>query len=72
MLQIGKTIISLDVIQKEFCCDLDKCKGGCCVDGDSGAPITIEEAIQIAEQYPQYEEYLSDLNKTEIQKQGFS
>ena len=72
MLQIGKTIISLDVIQKEFCCDLDKCKGGCCVDGDSGAPVTEEEALLIEEMYPAYEQYLSDLNKEEIRKQGFS
>ncbi len=72
MLQIGKTIISLDVIQKDFCCDLNKCKGACCVDGDSGAPLTPEEAILIEEMYPDYEEYLSDLNKAEIEKQGFS
>lgn len=72
MLQIGKTIISLDVIQKEFCCDLDKCKGGCCVDGDSGAPITPEEAQLIEKMYPDFEEYLTDQNKAEIKKQGFS
>ncbi|HEY3389303.1 MAG TPA: DUF3109 family protein [Prolixibacteraceae bacterium] len=72
MLQIGKTIISLDVIQKEFTCDLDKCKGGCCVDGDSGAPLTLDEAIQIEKMYPDFKEYLSDLNKSEIEKQGFS
>ena len=72
MLQIGKTIISLDVIQKEFCCDLDQCKGGCCVDGDSGAPITMEEAELIEMIYPDFEAYLSDQNKREITKQGFS
>ena len=72
MLQIGKTIISLDVIQKKFCCDLEKCKGGCCVDGDSGAPITEEEAEQIEQMYPYFEEYLSIQNRDEILKQGFS
>ena len=72
MLQIGKTIISLDVIQKEFCCDLDKCKGACCVDGDSGAPLTPEEAQFIEMMYPDFEEYLSVANKAEILKQGFS
>src|SRR5674476_1201043 len=72
MLQIGKTIISLDVIQKEFCCDLDKCKGACCVDGDSGAPMTPEEARLIEEMYPEFEIYLSEMNKAEIKKQGFS
>jgi hypothetical protein len=72
MLQIGKTIISLDIIQKEFCCDLGKCKGACCVDGDSGAPLTLEEAKLIEKMYPDFEEYLSDDNKAEIKKQGFS
>ena len=72
MLQIGKAIISLDVIQKEFCCDIVKCKGACCVAGDSGAPVTAEEARIIEELYPEFEEYLSDLSKAEIEKQGFS
>lgn len=43
MFQIGDTIISNDVIEKKFCCDLDKCKGVCCVKGDSGAPLNLEE-----------------------------
>jgi hypothetical protein len=72
MLQIGKTIISLDILQKTFCCDLNKCKGACCVDGDSGAPVTPEEAESIEGNYPDFEEYLSDHNKAEIKRQGFS
>jgi len=72
MLQIGKTIISLDIIQKEFCCDLEKCKGACCVDGDSGAPVTLDEAILIEQMYPEFKEYLSEMNRLEIEKQGFS
>ena len=43
MLQIGNTLVSLDVIEKKFVCDLDKCKGMCCVHGDSGAPLEPEE-----------------------------
>ena len=39
MLQIGNTIVSLDLIEKKFICDLTKCKGICCVHGDSGAPL---------------------------------
>ena len=72
MLQIGKAIISFDIIQKEFCCDLEKCKGACCVDGDSGAPLTPDEAKLIKQMYPDFEEYLSDHNKAEIKRQGFS
>lgn len=43
MIQIGDTIVSLDVIEKFFCCDLDVCHGQCCVEGDAGAPVTPEE-----------------------------
>lgn len=43
MIQIGHTLISLDILEKEFVCDISKCKGVCCVEGDSGAPLTEEE-----------------------------
>jgi hypothetical protein len=72
MLQIGKTIVSLDILEQEFCCDLRQCRGACCVEGDSGAPVTLEEVKQIKELYPQFEEYLSERNRTEIKRQGFS
>ena len=72
MLQIGKTIISLDILEEDFCCDLEKCRGGCCVEGDSGAPVTLEEAKIIEELYSGYEIYLSERNRAEILKQGFS
>jgi hypothetical protein len=72
MIEIGKTIVSLDVFESKFCCNLDQCKGACCVDGDSGAPLIQEEAVLIQELYPVYEEYLSEENKAEIARQGFS
>jgi hypothetical protein len=46
MIQIHDTIISLDLLDEYFCCDLSACKGICCVEGDSGAPV---EATEIAE-----------------------
>ena len=39
MIQIDDTLVSLDVIERYFLCDLSKCKGECCVEGDSGAPL---------------------------------
>jgi hypothetical protein len=72
MIEIGKTIISMDVLESKFCCDLDHCKGACCVDGDSGAPLTPEEAETIERLYPVYEEYLSKENLAEVASQGFS
>lgn len=43
MLEIQNTLISLDVIERFFCCDIEKCKGECCIEGDAGAPITEAE-----------------------------
>ena len=43
MLQIKDTLVSLDVVERFFICDLGKCLGECCIEGDAGAPITKEE-----------------------------
>ncbi|MDE6228682.1 MAG: DUF3109 family protein, partial [Muribaculaceae bacterium] len=40
MFQIQDTLVSLDLAEEFFCCDLDACKGECCIEGDAGAPVT--------------------------------
>ena len=72
MIEIGRTIISRDVFEKHFVCDILKCKGACCIEGDSGAPLTDEEAIIIEKEYHTFEEHLPKNHKKEIAKQGFS
>ncbi len=72
MIEIGKTIISRDIFEEHFLCDLLKCKGACCEEGDSGAPLTKEEAEIIKQEYPNFSEYLPGKHKHEIEKQGFS
>lgn len=72
MLEIGRTIISFDVFEKHFLCDLFKCKGACCIEGDSGAPLTEEEAQIIEKDYASFEDYLPKKHKKEIAKQGYS
>lgn len=52
MIQIQNTIVSLEILEKEFCCDLDCCKGCCCIEGDAGAPLTAEEDQKIREILP--------------------
>lgn len=64
--------MSLDVIEKEFLCDISQCKGMCCIEGDSGAPLTREEARIIEKIYQEIEPYLSANNREEVIKQGFS
>ena len=72
MLEIGRAIVSLDILEKHFLCDLLKCKGACCIEGDSGAPLTDEEAIEIEQNYAVFEKYMPEKHKAEVEKQGFS
>ena len=72
MIEIGSTIISRDIFEEHFLCDLLKCKGACCIEGDSGAPLTKEEAQIIEAEFPAYAEFLPGKHKHEIEKQGFS
>lgn len=52
MFHIGNTIVSLDVLEKEFCCDLNSCNGCCCIEGDAGAPLTEDEEAKIKQILP--------------------
>lgn len=72
MIEIGRTIISLDIFKEQFICDLIKCKGACCVEGDSGAPVQPEEVEEIKINYPKFKKYLPVSHQEEITKQGFS
>jgi len=72
MLEIKRAIVSLDILDKQFLCDILKCKGACCVEGDSGAPVTAEEGKAIEEAYPQFQEYIPEAHQEEIGKQGFA
>lgn len=47
ILDIDDVLVSSDIITEHFCCDLDACKGICCVEGDAGAPVTLEEIAGI-------------------------
>ncbi len=72
MIEIGRTIISRDIFEEHFVCDLIKCKGACCVEGDSGAPLTSEEAKSIKQDFDHYKNYIPVAHKKEIESQGFS
>ena len=72
MIQIDDTIIYLDVIESHFICDLCKCKGQCCVDGDAGAPLEKEENDKINEILPIIWDELSPEAQTLINQQGIS
>ena len=70
MLQIDDTIISFDVIEEQFLCDLNTCKGICCIEGDAGAPLEKEEVDIIKNILPIIWDDLTDESKAVIEKQG--
>lgn len=70
MLEIDKTLISLDVISKRFCCDLASCLGACCVHGDSGAPLKQEELAHLEAVFPEVKPYLRAEGLAAIEEQG--
>jgi len=70
IIQIGGVLVSPDVITEKFCCDLDKCKGACCVEGDAGAPITLEEINEIEEALDAVWADMSASAQAVVDKQG--
>ncbi len=70
MLQIGDSLISSDVLEKKFCCNLEKCKGACCVHGDAGAPLTAEEVKILKKLYIKIKPYLRGVSIKAIEDQG--
>jgi hypothetical protein len=70
MIAIDNVLLSDEIVEEHFVCDLDKCKGGCCVDGDCGAPLSKEETKILAKIYPKIKPYLSAEYVAEIDKQG--
>ncbi|WP_025763800.1 DUF3109 family protein [Dyadobacter tibetensis] len=70
MILIENTCISDDIEDQLFVCDLEKCKGACCVEGDSGAPLDEEECAILDEIYPQVAPYLTEAGKAVIAQEG--
>ena len=70
MFQLGKTIVSEDILAKDFVCNLSACKGACCVDGDAGAPLSKEETAILESIYPQIKPFLRPEGVAAIEAQG--
>jgi hypothetical protein len=70
MILIENTVISDDIAEKFFVCDLLKCKGACCVEGDLGAPLSEDELPIMQEIYEEVKPYLSEIGIQTIEKEG--
>jgi hypothetical protein len=70
MIAIGNKLVSDELIEEQFVCDLAKCKGGCCVDGDAGAPLEEGEKKKIDQVFNAVKPYLNERSLKEIETQG--
>ena len=70
MVQVGDAIVSFDVFREKFFCDLGACKGACCIEGDAGAPVTLDEVAELEEVLPVIWKDLSPEAQAVIDKQG--
>ena len=57
MIQIDDVVVSLDVFREKFLCDLGACKGECCIEGDAGAPVEMDEVAESPEEPGTYGAY---------------
>ena len=59
MIEIDGKIVSTDLLTECFACDITACKGQCCIDGDAGAPLTLEEVDILEAEYENYKPYMT-------------
>lgn len=70
MIQIGDTLVSDELLSEAFVCDLNACKGACCVEGEYGAPLEQEEADELKDKTELIAPYLSEKGREVIAQQG--
>ena len=70
IIQVGHVLLSSDILTERFCCDLEACKGICCVEGDAGAPVTLDEISSIEDALDVVWNDLSASAQAVLDKQG--
>lgn len=70
LIEIDDKIVSLDLFEKKFVCDLNACKGACCIEGDAGAPLTFEEADILEEELEAIKPYMRKEGIEAVEKNG--
>lgn len=70
IIEIDDILVSSDIFTEEFCCDLDACKGNCCVEGDAGAPVTLDEIGGIEDALDTVWDDMSASAQAVVDKQG--
>ena len=71
MVEVNGVVVSFDVFKEKFLCDLEGCNGACCIEGDAGAPLEIEEVDILEEEYENYKPYMTPEGIKAVEEQGF-
>lgn len=72
MIEVKNTLVHEDLIKNNFVCNLDKCKGACCIEGDSGAPLEVEELSILEKIYPKVKPFMTEKGIQAIETVGTS
>ena len=70
IVEVGNVLVSPDIFTEKFCCDLHACTGQCCVEGDAGAPVTLDEVGEMEDALDMVWSDLSASAQSVIDKQG--
>ena len=70
MIEVQSTLVHEDIIRENFVCNLSKCKGACCIEGDSGAPLELSELAVLNEIYPHVKPYMTEKGIQTIEDNG--
>jgi len=71
MIEIDDKIVSTDLLRECFACDLSRCKGICCVEGNAGAPLEMDEVDILEEEWENYRPYMTGAGIEAVERQGF-
>ena len=71
IIQIGDILVSEDVVTEYFACDYEACRGVCCIEGDSGAPMEEEEIETVERDYPRFSALMSPAGREAAESSGF-
>lgn len=72
MIEVQHTLVHEDILSENFVCNLNKCKGACCVEGDAGAPLEKSELAVLEEIYPIVKPYMTEKGIRAVEEQGTS
>ena len=71
IIQIGDILVSEDVVSEYFACDYESCRGVCCIEGDSGAPLEESEVVSLERDYPKYSGSMLESGRESVRLNGF-